>query len=61
MLGPVLLYAHNLFHMERLAARARDAVTDGRFAEYKAAYAAATGIAKASTPVAEPVHDPTTA
>ena len=57
MLGPVLLYTHNLHHMERLAAAARDAVAAGVFKEYKAAYAAATGISEVLADVPTPTVD----
>jgi queuine tRNA-ribosyltransferase len=41
MLGPVLLTAHNLTYYQRLMAEARQAISENRFAEFKAAKLAA--------------------
>jgi len=35
MLGPILLSVHNLTYYQRLIQRARDAIRQGRFSEFR--------------------------
>ena len=44
MLGHVLLYTHNLHHMDRFMEAIRASLTAGRFVAYAKAYAASAGV-----------------